>query len=73
MAGHSPEPWVAAGFETTCLYEGVKDIDRRQLFIAKRENVRRIIACVNFCAGYDTGMLENNSLKAVLEAAREKK
>lgn len=65
--GHSPEPWVEpkygrgiedANGETVIL--GIRDCDMQMQYdeSAKEEDMRRIRACVNACAGIPTEDLE---------------
>lgn len=62
---HTPEPWSAAHEEN----EAEWGIDAGKWGVAicadapgdgtAESNARRIVACVNACAGLDTGLLEN--------------
>lgn len=65
---HSPEPWAedAVGF-------GVRDATGRDIWLIDDidpEDRRRIVACVNACAGLSTEALEAGHLAKALEAAK---
>lgn len=81
MSEHTKEPWA---FDK---YGQVVDGDNESIVLAKFalstgsrnnvavENTRRIVACVNACAGLDTELLENivltgDTLKARFEALK---
>lgn len=67
---HSPEPWMceswgdksAPGSQEFCVWSdrGRKDVSGQEIPIANttEEDARRIVACVNACAGIATNNLE---------------
>jgi hypothetical protein len=71
---HSPEPWwidweatketmISAGAgNIAAVYSG-------EVSVGCRPDARRIVACVNACAGIETEALENGALAKALRAA----
>ena len=62
MSKHTPEPWNGKCIGIAVHY--FESIDAEITFTGKSDeamaNARRIVACVNFCAGVSTENLENN-------------
>ena len=65
---HTPEPWR---IENGCIYSGsaliIKWLEPKNA--SNEDNARRIVACVNACAGLATQQLEQTTLRAMLDGA----
>ena len=68
MSNHTPEPWFVAEknkVRLDCAYL-IRPLDGKNyeygaaLAATNQEDARRIVSCVNFCAGVSTENLENN-------------
>lgn len=61
---HSPEPWYAITQEDESVI--VRHADGNTVlsdpYTYSAEDAQRIVACVNFCAGFSTDFLEKNQL-----------
>lgn len=72
MSDHTPEPWrvIMEGAHYTLVMEGFPEIGQ----ILRKEDARRIVACVNACKGYDNVALEEISSigASVLRVAQQR-
>lgn len=62
--GEYHEPWVVTGSGNDFVRE--EGSERRLCEANSKDIARRIVACVNFCAGYEIDFLEQNVLKDVI-------
>jgi hypothetical protein len=62
---HTPEPWKIP--EPTDPMTCVCTDGANVALCVRKEDARRIIACVNACAGMSTDVLERENIKHVLE------
>jgi hypothetical protein len=78
---HSPEPWtdLADGIDGPANSHPVVDVDTHSLVARAygdevdeaEANARRIVACVNACAGIPTAALESGALAEAIRAAQD--
>lgn len=63
MSGHTKEPWAWQEIDMEDKEWGACEIQADDNFVATMvlgaQNARRIVACVNACAGIETAQLEN--------------
>ena len=59
MSEHTPEPWVVCGYGDSILNEDSEAIVHVSYELGDRAaDLRRIVACVNACAGFQVEELE---------------
>lgn len=72
MSGHTPEPWWRDGREVGS--SPIMDIKVGRIdgadYSQATANARRIVACVNACAGMPTEEIESYGFGALAECAR---
>lgn len=68
--GEYGEPWVVTGSGNDFVRE--EGSERRLCEANSKDTARRIVACVNYCAGVATEELESDTLEDVLDRALER-
>jgi hypothetical protein len=70
MSEHTPEPWTSGTDPSHFDAPEVRN-SAWALYVPTDADARRIVACVNACAGLSTEALESGALGEALEAFKE--
>lgn len=74
MSGHTKEPWHFGKYNPQCIMGSDNKLIVSDCYEDREKdvaNARRIVACVNACAGIDTNELEKYGALAILGRAKK--